>query len=284
MKKLVFPLAIAAMFIAACNNNSRESESARYMKGVDVAEAPAAPVPSSTDVTKMLREAAMRFRVKEVQEATSVLEKMAISHGGYVAKSMYDIEASETIIKKISTDSAQEIKKLEQRNHMEVFVLNSKLDTFLDKVKNLVDHLEYRHVTAFDVNMEEAFPEEPKAGNQGATSSNNLNYQFASPAPTSSKLRKKFARVTMDFYQTPVIRKWTIPNPDSFEVARGGFWDDFVSSLKTGWRGTAVFFNYLISFWPLWLLAAALYLWLRRRKKTLGIKNIFAKNQDKPAT
>ena len=216
--------------------------------------------------TEMLREAEMRFRVKDVQKTTATFEKMAVSHGGYVAKSMYDIEESETIIKKLSTDSAQEIKQLRQSNHMEVFVLNTKLDSFLDRVKPWVDHLEYRHLTATE--MVELPKHSDGQGNFAAT-----ELPFAQDKWQS--INKKFSRVIMDFYQTPVTQKWTIPNPDSFEVARGGFWDDFGSSFKAGWRGVTMAFNYFISFWPLWVIVLLVFFWVKRRKG--GFKNLFKK-------
>lgn len=266
MKNIAIIFSVVLLAVA-CNNASQESRSNKYL---DRAEAVTeeTPVPNQTDVTKMIREANLRFRVKEVQQATSVLEKMAVAHGGYVARSMYDIRESETIIKKISTDSSQEIKKLYQSNNMVVFVLNTQLDTFLDKVKTLVDHLEYRHITAFDNHIEES--PEPKLNNRPA--------DFASPNNWLTANKKKYSKITMYFYQTPVIKKWTIPNPDSFEVARGGFWDDFASSVKSGWRGTTMFFNYMVSFWPLAFLTLVLYIVIRRKRKKAGWKSFFRKD------
>jgi hypothetical protein len=256
-------------------------------------ESHTAPTPNQTDVTKMLREASLKFRVKNVNDVTGTIEKMTVRNGGYVAQSMYDIEESENIIRKVSTDSAEEVKKLLQRNHMEVFVLNSKLDTFLDGIAKLVDHLEFRHITAYDVNMESASEAADKYVSGSSDAANNGSLSFSvtdeaksetepktgyksynwasSPAPSDMKLRKKFARVTMDIYQTPIVKKWTIPNPDSFEVARGGFFSDFGSSLKTGLRGLAFFFNYLVSLWPLILVIAIGIVFWKRRKKGLNI-------------
>ncbi|MBS3914233.1 MAG: hypothetical protein KG003_07015 [Bacteroidetes bacterium] len=288
--KSILAIMLLTVFIAACN----ESSKTRYLDiAKPASETQTSPVPNQTDVTKMLREASLKFRVKNVNDVTGTIEKMTIRNGGYVAQSMYDIEESENIIRKVSTDSAEEVKKLLQRNHMEVFVLNSKLDSFLDGIAKLVDHLEFRHITAYDVNMESASDAADKyvSGTNTSTKNGTISYSVtdesksepeqktsfkshqwaSSPAPADAKLRKKFARVTMDIYQTPVVKKWTIPNPDSFEVARGGFFSDFGSSLKTGWRGLALFFNYLVSLWPLILVLAAGIVFWKRRKKGLKL-------------
>ena len=277
LKTLPLALCIAAVFaVLSCSNNTGSS-SRKDIQALDVA-APNSQQPSQTNVTKMEREAELKFRVKDVGQSTGILEKMAVANGGYVAKSFFDIDESETLIKKLSTDSAQEIKKLNQRNHLEVFVLNSKLDSFLDKIKPLVDHLEFRHVSANDVVMESSHEKDKSAAGGTVYADYSLDSVSANHfkantnswvSPKTTVLKTRFARVTMDIYQTPVVKKWVIPNPDSFEVARGGFWEDFVASLKTGMRGTMIFFNLLVSFWPLWLLLVlGWYLWRRKTKKS----------------
>jgi hypothetical protein len=286
MKNTTLLACAAAMVFAVSCSRSAESNSA-----YDFAkhEREPTPAPSQTDVTKMLREANLKFRVKSVKDATSILEKMAVGHGGYVAQSMYDIEESENIIRKMTTDSAEEVKKLYQRNHMEVFVLNTRLDSFLDGLNRLVDHLEFRHITAYDVELEGAqsavanaengaFHNKTEGANESMKVTANANSFVAAPTPKDTRLRKKYARVTMDIYQTPVVKKWTIPNPDSFEVARGGFFDDFGASFRAGWRGTTIFFNYLVSFWPVWLLASVVVVWWKRRRKGLTLLSVFKKS------
>jgi len=269
-----FTFAIVAISFLGigCNQSSRESDRLGIASKSLAPESPSeSKAPSQTDVTKMQREAALQFRVKDVIKTTGVLEKMTVRHGGYVAKSYYDIEESESLIKKLSTDSAQEIKKLDQRNHMEVFVLNTNLDSFLNQISPLVDHLNYRHLSANDEPMEDAHSNSSNYLNSTATDKKTVIQNDATEAyqkRVSNTLKSKFARVTMDIYQTPVIKKWTIPNPDSFEVARGGFWEDFVSSVKQGWRGVSIFFNYIVSIWPLFLLAAGFMGYARKRNKT----------------
>lgn len=252
--------AVAIIYLASCSQASGNREST---KSKDISsgynEAANAPVPNQTNVQQMLRTAMLKFRVTDVQKSTNQIEKMARFHGGYVAQSMFNIEETESLIKKRNTDSAEEIKKLIPRNHIEVFVLNSKLDTFLEKVEKMVDHLEYRHLTAFDKQIETTTAEAPTKTEDG----NANNYQVYD---RSAGINTKYARVTMDIYQTPVVKKWIIPNPDSFEVARGGFWEDFVSSIKSGGRGIGMAFNFIVALWPIWIFGLLIYFIIKKRK------------------
>lgn len=252
-------VAIIAVF-AACHQSENKSISSMADVG---SERSAVPEPNQTNVQKMLRTASLKFRVKDVQKSTNQIEKMARYHGGYVAQSIFNIDEVEKLIKKKSTDSAEEIKKLVPQNHIEVFVLNTQLDTFLDKIQGMVDHLEYRHLTAYDKTIENTTA--PSEGSVGNTAN-------AFAVANGQQVNTKYARVSMDIYQTPVVKKWTIPNPDSFEVARGGFGEDFVNSLKSGWRGLGIGFNVLISLWPLLLFALGGYWWYKRRGKKITYK------------
>lgn len=211
----------------------------------------------SPDVTKMQREAELRFRVKDVHLTTIALERMAASFGGYVAVSNYEVEEEDAVVSKISRDSAREVRKLLQRNHMEVFVLNAGLDSFLSRLAPMADHLAYRRITAHHAGIE--------AG-RGALSDHPENAK-----PGIMQIR--YARVVMDFDQPAIVKKWVIPNPDSLDAAKGGIAEDLVNALKSGWAGLMAFVSGLLAFWPLWLLLSMAWLVIRRRwgKKPLWL-------------
>jgi hypothetical protein len=267
--KTTFWFAVAVIIFCACSESSNRTSRNDVAVKDEMKQEKIMETPSHTDVKKMERSAELSFRVKDVNSATGLLEKLTVAHGGYVAKSNYDVDEVETLIKKVSSDSAEEIKKLEQRNHLELYVLNSKLDSFLDRIKPLVDHLNYRHLSANQFIAETKtqqnaveYDYSKEANKNGNVSSSN---QFIAPNDAIMK-RSKFASVSMDIYQTPVVKKWMIPNPDSFDVARGGFWEDFLSSVKTGGRGILGFINFLVPLWPLFLLFSVFWIIWRKRK------------------
>ncbi len=259
LKLMLYAFGMAAMLVA-CNNASNTAERSYDIAKAEPSATKQSAPPTQTDVTKMEREASLRFRVKDVIQSTGRLEKMAKKHGGYVAQSMYDIDESETLIKSLNTDSASEIKKLEPRNHLELYVLNTKLDSFLDELKPMVDHLNYRHLSATQpetVNYSAPAEKDKELVNEAKN-----NYV---QLPSNTGLRSKYALVIMDIYQTPIVKKWVIPNPNSFEVARGGFWEDFVSSVKAGGRGLLIFLNMIVALWPFILIGIIVWIVVRRR-------------------
>lgn len=265
MKNKHIPLHAALILLGvvslmSCSNRSESTQDYAPQPGSASRKEEADAAVVRQDVTRMEREASLRFRVKDVKKSTSVLEKMAVKHGGYVSVSNFEIEEEEVLIRSVSVDSAREVRKLNQSNHIEVFVLNTKLDSFLDQVGPLVDHLNYRRISAYDAAMESSHGENTAEKPAGGVK--------------LKALRSQYARITLDIYQTPVVRQWIIPNPDSIEVARGGFWDDFRASLASGGKGILQFINGLVSLWPLWLILFTA--WLLLRKKLRKIRGISA--------
>lgn len=241
-------LVIVAAAGACSNHANNTADEARAASGMEPAYEKAKST-GSPDVTKMQREAELRFRVKDVHLTTIALERMAMAFGGYVAVSNYEVEEEEAVISKLGRDSAREVRKLLQRNHMEVFVLNSGLDSFLSRLAPMADHMAYRRITAHHSGIE--------AG-RGASSDSPEN---AKPGA----LQIRYARVVMDFDQPAIVKKWVIPNPDSLDAAKGGIADDLVHSLKTGWAGLMAFVSGTLAFWPLWLLLFSVWFVIRRR-------------------
>lgn len=263
---LLSAIAIIVFGLVACNSASTARginiKSPAENKMTSEGAAVETTTPNQTDLTKMLRNASMKFRVKDVQQTTLKVEKMSRQHGGYVAQSIFNIEEAESLVKKKSTDSATEIKKLIPRNHLEVFVLNTQLDSFLDRLAPMVDYLEFRHLTALDQQIEKQTP--------NSTSFKDENHQANNMYVANNlAVNAKYARVVMDIYQTPIVKKWTIPNPDSFDVARGGFWEDFINSLQVGARGIGLAINFFVSLWPIWFIALLSYLLF---KSKLGLR------------
>lgn len=243
-------LIATATILFSCARNNNTAPYAGNQDAASEKQKEIAPkLTRETDVQKMQRQAQLKFRTKDAQKSTLQIEKLTRQHGGYVAQSNFDVTESESLIKPYTQDSSIEIKKLYQRNEMIVYVLNTKLDSFLAAVSPIVEHLEYRYISATEMARE----------TKSAAENNSTKYNYSSAADV------EFCYVNLYFYQSPIVKKWIVPNPNSFEAARGGFFTNVGENIQMGWHNLGIFVGYFMSLWPIWMLILLFWVWWRRK-------------------
>jgi hypothetical protein len=254
------------------------------------ATAPAADKATASDVTdrQFIRTSDMKFRVKDVARATYHIEELTRSCNGFVTYTHLESITDEKSTKAISADSALETIRYTVVNNMTIRVPNTMLDSTLQAIAALVDHLDYRTIKADDVALQIKANQmtQTRAANnsqrvrhaidnrgrklgetadaEGQVTDRSREADEAAIANLSLRDQVNYSTVSLSLYQRAETRRWIIPNPDNTDDYRPGFWLRIADALKGGWHLVQDLVVLLTNLWVLLLLAALGFFVYRR--------------------
>jgi len=247
----------------------------------------AAAVPSAIDsLKKFVRNAQMRFRVKNTAASTLRIEDITLSNGGFVINSNLnsDVELRQTT--PISQDSALETTRYSIHSQLVIRVPYRLLDTTLRSIGNLSDFLDLRHVNAADVglqmleqelvrlregiyrsdlNQSEENKMRPKA-DRGRASRAASDQARIETLKLEDAIR--FSTVTVDIYQLPQIRQTIVANT-AVPIPKQPLAIRLGEALRSGAEILLFLFLGVVHLWGVILLALVAFLgwkWFRNRK------------------
>lgn len=247
----------------------------------------AAAVPSAIDsLKKFIRNAEMRFRVKNTADATLRIEDIALRYGGFVLNSNLNsvIELQQTT--PISRDSALETTRYSIHSQLVIRVPYRMLDTTLRSIGRLSDFLDMRHVNAEDIGLkmleqeltrlrEGIYRQDLDQSEENKFSPKADRARASRAATDQAKIETlkledaiRFSTVRVDIYQLPQIRQTMVANtqvafPQQPFAARMG------EALRAGGEVLLVLFFGIVHLWSLILLTVLGYFswkWLRNRR------------------
>ncbi len=106
-----------------------------------------------TQARAFMRSAELRFRVKNVKNATERIEGLTRMYGGFVSRSEEQSQIMRVTSAPISNDSLLEKTLYTVSNTISLRVPNAYFDTLLHKLEPMTDFLEYRRLSADDVSL-----------------------------------------------------------------------------------------------------------------------------------
>lgn len=241
----------------------------------------------NTQDRKIIRTADVKFRTKNVPEATYEIERIVASNGGWVANTnLYSEELSENRLK-VSRDSTLVVSKYIIRNSMTIRAPYTSMDTILRALVPMIEHLDYRIINADDVTLS-VFSEKLRQKRLSEYNSRMKKYTGA----TTSKLKDLTeaerqiliqqeesdaslieemklnddilnCTIRLDLYETEKFEKFLVPNPDEIQKYKPGFGKRFVQSIKTGWIIIQEILIGITNLWGIIALGIGLYLLIR---------------------
>lgn len=235
-----------------------------------------------------IRTADLRFRVKDVVQATLGIEDIAGAHGGWVANTRLRAEPRGQYTIPVSADSALEISRYDMVNTMTLRVPSGELDTVLRHIGKWVDLFEERTINAEDITLKALANEmaRRRAAAHSGRVTNAIDDQgrklketlTAEEALRASDERRDeailqnlsiadhvaFSTVTIDVHQRTLVRRELIANERNIEGYRPSLGARLLDALRSGWRVLESILTALVSIWPVLLLLGGA-LWLLRR-------------------
>ena len=238
---------------------------------------------------RFIKNADVEMEVKDVYDATIVIEKNLKEIGGFVTNSKMNALISSEETFPISDNEAKLVKKFRQVNTMEVRVPTVKLGEFLDFVNNSNLFLHTRNISAEDVssNIMMAKLEEKRMQktekNIEKIKNNSEKVSLADGNLQEQNIQKletfnlndnlKYSTVTLNLSE-PSDRISTIAIANTKNIDnqyRYNFFYDVKNAIVEGFYLVQQLIVALFTIWPFILIAGLVFYFWRKRKQNLEI-------------
>ncbi len=290
-------VALLCLFVSC--GGKYENHSSADVAGLDTVSYAYNPDTSKLPEARlMVREAEMRFKVKELQKTSQKISAITAHCGGEVWNSHLQTEIQNTISKKISKDSLLEVITYRQTNELTIRVPSRNLDSLLVKLEDLSQLLHNKKVTTENVSLD-YLANELKSKNMARTQSrhedkldtkkSNLE-QYTTATNDNTTMQNavidqqihnlalmdkvQYSTVKVSIYQDTEAYKNVIANlhSDRFEPAFGS---SAIMAVQDGLEfmlGTILF---LLRIWPIYLFGAGVFFLIKYFEKFWGkVKNV----------
>ena len=242
---------------------------------------------------KMIRTADIKFKVKDVINATYNIENIVVKHDGFVENTNLTSQIDNTQETCIKEDSALVTIYYSVINTFVLRVPNTKLDTVLKEIAQFVDFMDYRIINAKDVTLDllskrleknrlerydsrmmNAIDNKGKRLNDVTDAEDNLlqKQRQADEAKLANLQildRIQFSTITLSLYQNQSIKYETIAKGKKINSYSTPFGIRFVDAMKFGWTIIKEIFLFLVNLWAIILIAGSVFLGVKyfRKKK-----------------
>ncbi|UMY64777.1 MULTISPECIES: DUF4349 domain-containing protein [unclassified Flavobacterium] len=287
MKTHVTPLLALAGLLFLSVSCKREADSMEASS--DLAAADTTGIAPELPPHQFIRTADIRFRVKDVANATEKIESTVRRFGGFVTHTHLRSDVAEKKTASISLDSVVETTRYTVENTLTLRVPNTALDTVLTAIGRQAVFLDSREIDAQDASLdliaqrltqrrnenagkriEKAIDQKPAKLKDAvaAESDNSARQQTADEAYISElslRDRVAFSTVTLAIYQKESLKTEVLPNFENTASLRPPFGIRLLESLRSGWFLLEGFVFFVLTAWPVWVLVALIALLTRKR-------------------
>ena len=316
-------IAVAALLMWSCAQNRYEEREASLgmsmgrvasdeaPESIEAKETPVPPPPetyisSSAAVEnpndtarKMIRTANIRFKVKDVINATYAIENIIIKHNGFVENTNLTNQINYTRETLIKEDSACVTTYYTLYNTLVLRVPNTKLDTTLKEIAQFVDFMDYRIIDAknvtldllsrklkqirlarYDSRMKNAIDDKGKRLDDVSNAEDNLlRKQEQADEAKLENLQTldqiKYSTITLFLYQNQSIKYEVVAKEKKIEPYTTSFGARFVDALKCGWAIILEICLFVTSAWSIILMGVLVFwgvMYFRKRISKTTIK------------
>ncbi len=247
-----------------------------------------AAVEDKKDTThKFIRTANLKFKVKDVIQATYRIEDITRQQGGFVTYTNLNSQVNDSNTTPINADSTLETTFYMVTNTMTLRVPNTKLDTTLKQIAKTIDYLDYRIIQAEDVALQllsnnlsqkraaqnearlnRVLESGKKQWNDANTAESIGSQQEHADAALLSNLSLKdqmqFSTVQLSIYQRQTAKRELIANYKNIDAYEPSLGSKLLEALKTGWNVLTTILVFLTQLWGLFLFGIVAYVLYRK--------------------
>jgi Domain of unknown function (DUF4349) len=293
MRNYLFLLAILCTLLGCQQSQRNEKSVDQLVQKVPVSSS--AAVDSIKDPQrKFVRTADIKFKVKDVINATYDIENICTTHDGFVTFTNLTSNIDEHSETPVSTDSLLETTFYTVTNSIILRVPNTKLDTTLKDIAKNIDYLDYRIIKADDVgiqmlandfsqtratknadritkdidNNNKKIEETVQAENEALSKQEQADNAKIANLTLNDQI--KYSTVNLLIYQRQGVKRAIVLNDKNETKYKLGFGYRIMEALGFGWEMLAFILVSLSKLWGLFLLVVLGYVgykWYGKRKK-----------------
>jgi hypothetical protein len=251
--------------------------------------------PDSTK--RFVRTADIRFLTKDVLKATLAIEDITLRHRGFVTQNHLEQVVQRQWNTPTSADSMLETTVFEVSNKLTLRVPWQQMDTTLRLIGQWCERLEYRHVDARDISLEQLANELEQLRNQdfaaqvsddiaqhgknlgsiGATREQSLRSRALADAARIENLTLadavRFSTIHVSIRQRQTVQATMLPREKTPMAYSPGIWTRVGEAIKGGWQSLVTLFVTLLYAWPYLLVLFFAYIFYRRVAKLPTLKD-----------
>lgn len=240
---------------------------------------------------KFIRTADMRFRVKNVRTSTTRIEDVVARFDGFVTHTHLSSDVDRRTEIPVSKDSLLATTYYTVRNDMTIRIPNTVLDTTLRLIAREMLFLDHRTISADDVTLQmlaNRIRQKRLDRHTGRVTRNIdqrndrlyestyaedrvLDRALQADETYIQNLRMQanvdYSTVHLSFYQSQNVERELIANLQDIDAYKPSFGNNAKEGFLKGWEVMKEFFVGLITIWPLYLLAAFIWMLVRRTRK-----------------
>jgi Domain of unknown function (DUF4349) len=281
---------LAAVLLSNCSGE-KKSEAMSFAESMADSASVAASSGSiggldTPEKRKFIRTADVRFKVKNVQNATNVIIDVVQKYGGFLTHSELSTQTLDINEVELSVDSVLKNKSYEMANDITLRIPNQYFDKTLRELQPLMSFLERQTISADDVslslmtsdlrknryaNFEKKYSKsiETKGKKLGETANAQetlFNYESEADANKISTLglqdQVNYSTISLHLYQPVSVMQEMLPNISNVHAFKPNLFVRIWQSVKDGWYIleeiivgiTKLWFLFVLSFGGYWLL------------------------------
>jgi hypothetical protein len=254
-----------------------------------------AALENPNDTTRrMIRTANIKFKVKDVIQATYSIENIVVKNNGFVENTNLTSQINRTKETQIKEDSTLLTTYYTVLNSLILRVPNTQLDATLKEIAQFVEFMDYRVINARDVTLDllskrleqsrlarydsrmtNAIDNTGKRLNDVSGAEDNLLRRQAQA--DEAKLanlqildRIKYSTITLSLYQNQSIKYEVIAKEKTIKPYSTPFGTRFIDALKFGWTIVVEFFLFLVNIWSIILIGVLVFCGVRYFRKRIS--------------
>jgi hypothetical protein len=233
---------------------------------------------------KFVKTADLRFKVKTVIKSTIAIEEIIKHFGGFVTSSNLTSNVDRTENTSISADSSLETTYYTVSNTMVLRIPEKKLDTTLKTIALQIDYLDYRNITAEDVQFDLLNNRlaEIRLEKQQRRITKDIDDQGKKLKETTSaeelladkedaednariqnmmiKDKIDFSTINIQIYQRESLKRELIANEQNIKAYKPSFGSELRDALISGWTILKAIFVFFVNIWFLYVIAIVGYI------------------------
>jgi len=271
MKTKIICLGICfALFLAACSGTKN------YEIANSSADSARTDAKTDTALTapKLIKTAAMNFKVKNVQRACEDVSALTMSYHGMVMHHAMQSAVQRSYDNPISRDSVIHVSSYNTTADMTVRVPADRMDEFMNTVGKMAIYINTRNMDIEDKTLDymaSNLKVQSRSEIIAQQKTNNIKIKSAESVMAlkddliDQKINNrridyetKYSTISLSFYQTNTVAREVVVNddPSSFRVP---FFTQLRNSLANGWLGFNDFVIFLANIWVLFVFVGVVW-------------------------
>jgi hypothetical protein len=297
MKNLPILMATLVVAFSFTNCSEKRDESSADFASVDstAANVPVdAGIPLTPQERKFIRKAELRFKVKNVQISSNVVEDLVDKYKGFIIKSQLSTNVLNINEVELSEDSVLRNKSYEVNNEISLRIPNESFEKIQREIQPLMTFLDSQIVSAEDVSLnlmaselrkkryskfekryEKTIDSKGKKLTETSTAEENLlNHQSEADINQIETLRTKdevnYSTITLHLYQPVTVTQEMLPNIENTHAFKPNLFIRMWQSVREGWYILEELIIFFTRLWFLILMAFGAF-WIYKRRVKVNL-------------